>query len=208
MANVFALESLMDELAERAAEDPVAYRLSFMSEPRARRVIERAAEMANWSARGPAGTGTGLGLGFAQYKNRSAYAAVVIALDVDQEVRLRRIWAAADGGLIINPDGALNQLEGGIIQAASFTLKEQVKLGDEGVVSRDWETYPILRFSEIPEITCELIDTRDHPSLGMGECTIGPAAAAIGNAVAHALGTRIRDLPLTRERIAAALLRG
>lgn len=206
MANVFALESMMDELAERAGGDPVAYRLSIMSEPRARRVIEHAAKMANWSARGAAATGTGLGIGFAQYKNRSAYAAVVVALDVDQEVRLRRIWAAADGGLIINPDGALNQLEGGIIQAASFTLKEQVKLGDNGVTSLDWQTYPILRFSEIPEITCELIDARDHPSLGMGECTIGPTAAAIGNAVAHALGTRIRDLPLTRERIAAALL--
>jgi nicotinate dehydrogenase subunit B len=206
MANVFALESMMDELAEHAGQDPVAYRLSLMSEPRARRVIERAAEIAHWSARGPASTGTGLGLGFAQYKNRSAYAAVVVALDVDQEVRLRHIWAAADGGLIINPDGALNQLEGGIIQAASFTLKEQVKLGHEGVTSLDWKTYPILRFSEIPEITCDLIDARDHPSLGMGECTIGPTAAAIGNAVAHALGTRIRDLPLTRERIAATLL--
>jgi nicotinate dehydrogenase subunit B len=208
MANVFALESMMDELAERAGEDPVVYRLSIMSEPRARRVIKRAAEMASWSDRGPAGTGTGLGIGFAQYKNRSAYAAVVVALDVEQEVRLRYIWAAADGGLIINPDGALNQLEGGIIQAASFTLKEQVKLGHEGVTSLDWDTYPILRFSEVPEITCELIDARDHSSLGMGECTIGPTAAAIGNAVAHALGTRIRDLPLTRERVAAALVQG
>ncbi len=119
---------------------------------------------------------------------------------------MRRVWCASDAGLIINPDGARNQLEGGIIQACSFTLKEQVRLGPDGVVSVDWDGYPILRFSEVPEITCALIDAPDQPSLGMGECTIGPTAAAIGNAVAHALGTRIRDLPLTRERVARVLM--
>jgi len=120
-------------------------------------------------------------------------------------VRLRRVWCAADGGLIVSPDGARNQIEGGIVQAASFTLKEQVRLDAEGVASRDWDSYPILRFSEVPEIEVALIDRPDEPSLGVGECAIGPTAAAIGNAVAHALGTRIRDLPFTRERLAAAL---
>jgi CO/xanthine dehydrogenase Mo-binding subunit len=205
LPNVFAIECAMDELAAQAGEDPVAYRLSVLSNPRARRVIERVAEMAEWR-RGPEGTGRGLGIGFAQYKNRSAYAAVVAEVEMDQEVRLRRVWCAADAGLVINPDGARNQLEGGIIQAASFTLKEQVRFGGEGISSVDWSSYPILRFSEVPEIACELIEAGDQPSLGMGECTIGPTAGAIGNAVAHALGVRIRDMPLSRERIAGVLV--
>jgi CO/xanthine dehydrogenase Mo-binding subunit len=138
----------------------------------------------------------------------AAYAAVVVELDVDEEVKLRRVWCVADAGLVINPDGARNQLEGGIVHAASITLKEQVTLGAAGVTSLDWDSYPILRFSEVPEITTELIAAPEHPSLGMGECTFGPTAAAIGNAVAHGLGTRIRAMPLTRERIMAALLPG
>jgi nicotinate dehydrogenase subunit B len=207
LPNVFALESFIDELAERAGQDPVAYRLSLMSEPRARRVIERAAALSVWSERGPSGTGRGRGFGFARYKNRATYAAVAVELDVDEEVRLRHIWCVADAGLVINPDGARNQLEGGILHAASMTLKEQVRFGADGIASLDWSSYPILRFSEAPDITTELIEAADQPSLGMGECTLGPTAAAIGNAVAHALGTRIRDMPLTRERIMASLLR-
>jgi CO/xanthine dehydrogenase Mo-binding subunit len=117
------------------------------------------------------------------------------------------VWCAADAGLVINPDGARNQLEGGIVHAASMTLKEQVTLDGDGITSLDWAHYPILTFSEVPEIDTVLIDNPDQPTLGMGECTFGPTAAAIGNAVAHALGVRIRDMPLTRERIAAALVR-
>jgi CO/xanthine dehydrogenase Mo-binding subunit len=143
-----------------------------------------------------------------RYKNKSAFAAVVVALEVDTEVRLRRIWCSVDAGLAINPDGIRNQVEGGIIQAASMTLKEQVRLGEEGVASRSWAEYPILRFSEIPPIETVLLEAGDAPPLGVGECTMGPTAAAIGNAVAHALGARIRDMPFTRARIAAALLAG
>ncbi len=205
LANVYAVEGFVDELAERAGRDPVEFRLALMSETRARRVIEAAADLAGWS-RGAPGSGRGLGMAFARYKNRAAYAAVVAEVEVDEEVRLRRVWCAADAGLVINPDGARNQLEGGIIQAASHTLKEQVTLGPEGVTSLDWDSYPILRFSEVPEITISLFDASEHPSLGMGECSFGPTAAAIGNAVAHALGTRLRDMPLTRERIMAAIL--
>ena len=207
LPNVFAIECFMDELAERAGIDPVEYRLSVLSDPRARRVIENIAERCGWSARGPAGSGRGLGLGWAQYKNHAAYAAVAVEVEVEQEVRLRRVWCAADAGLVINPDGARNQLEGGIVQAASMVLKEQVRMEGDGVTSLDWEGYPILRFSEVPEIDTEIIHAPDLPTLGMGECTFGPTAAAIGNAVAHALGTRIRDMPFTRERIEAALLR-
>jgi CO/xanthine dehydrogenase Mo-binding subunit len=121
-------------------------------------------------------------------------------------VYLRQVWCAADAGLVINPDGAINQLEGGIIQSASWVLKEQVRIDTAGVSSLDWETYPILRFSEVPEISIELLPSHGDAPLGVGEATAGPAAAAIGNAVSHALGARIRDLPLTRERIMATLL--
>ncbi len=200
LPNVFAIECFMDELAERAGVDPVEYRLSMLSDPRGRRLIENIAQRCNWSARGPAGSGRGLGLGWARYKNRAAYAAVAVEVDVDQEVRLRRVWCAADAGLVINPDGARNQLEGGIVQAASMTLKEQVRMEGDGITSLDWESYPILRFSEVPEIDTEIIHAPDLPTLGMGECTFGPTAAAIGNAVAHALGTRIREMPFTREQ--------
>ncbi len=208
LPNVFAIECFMDELAERAGIDPLEYRLSLLSDTRARRVLENVAARCNWAARGPAGTGRGLGLGWARYKNRAAYAAVAVELEVDQEVRLRRVWCAADAGLVINPDGGRNQLDGGIIQAASMVLKEQVKLDGKGIASLDWESYPILRFSEVPAIETEIIHAPELPTLGMGECTFGPTAAAIGNAVAHALGTRMRDMPFTRERIEAALLRG
>jgi CO/xanthine dehydrogenase Mo-binding subunit len=178
-----------------------------LSDPRARRLLENLAQRCNWSVRGSAGSGRGLGLGWAKYKNKAAYAAVAVEVEVDQEVRLLRAWCTADAGLVINPDGGRNQLEGGIVQAASMTLKEQVRLEGDGVASLDWSNYPILRFSDVPEISTEIIDAPDQPTLGMGECTFGPTAAAIGNAVAHALGARIRDMPFTRERIAAVLLK-
>ena len=209
MPNVFAIECAIDELAERAGQDPVQYRLAITADPRARAVIEKAAAMAGWKAGEPGGgggAGRGRGIAFARYKNRAAYAAVVVALEVDDTIRLRQVWCAADAGLVVNPDGAINQLEGGIVQSASWVLKEQVCF-DQGVSSFDWETYPVLKFSEVPEIDIALIDARDEAPLGVGEATAGPTAAAIGNAVSHALGARIRDLPLTRERIMATLLK-
>ena len=207
LPNVFAIESMIDDLAARVGEDPVAYRLSILSEPRARRLVERVAERAGWASRGPGGAGKGLGIGFARYKNRAAYAAVVAAVTVQETVKVDRVWCVADAGLVVSPDGARNQLEGGIVQAVSWTLKEQVRLDEEGIASRDWDSYPILRFSEIPEMQVEFVEAAGNPVLGVGECTVGPTAAAIGNAVAHALGVRIHDMPLTRERVMAALLR-
>jgi CO/xanthine dehydrogenase Mo-binding subunit len=203
---VFAIECFMDELAERAGTDPVEYRLSVLSDPRARRVIENLARLCNWSSRSAPGSGRGLGLGWARYKNRAAYCGVAVEVQVEQGVRLNHVWCTTDAGLVINPDGARNQLEGGIVQAASMVLKEQVRMEGDGITSLDWESYPILRFSEVPEIDTEIIHAPDLPTLGMGECSFGPTAAAIGNAVAHALGARIRDMPFTRERIEAALL--
>ncbi len=171
-------------------------------------MVERAAHIGGWEAGLPSGTGRGRGIAFARYKNIAAYAAVVAEVEVDESVRLTQVWCAADAGLVINPDGAINQLEGGIIQAASWALKEGVRLDGSGISSRDWEGYPVLRFSEVPEITVELLGaSADLPPLGVGEAAGGPTVAAIGNAVAHALGVRLRDLPLTRERVMAALLK-
>ena len=130
MPNVFALECAIDELAARAGKDPVEYRLSITADPRARAVIEKAAAMANWQADTPGGAGEGRGFAFARYKNKAGYAAVVVDLEVDEEIRLRHVWCAADSGLVINPDGVINQLEGGIIQSASWVLKEQVRFGN------------------------------------------------------------------------------
>jgi CO/xanthine dehydrogenase Mo-binding subunit len=205
--NVFAIESFVDDLALRAGADPIVYRLSLLSDARARAVIVRTAEMAGWQAGLPAGSGRGRGIGFARYKNLAAYAAVVAEVETDEAVRVLRVWCAADAGLVVNPDGAMNQLEGGIVQAASWALKEGVRLDGNGIASRDWEGYPVLRFSEVPEIAVELIDAAaDRPPLGVGEAAGGPTVAAIGNAVAHALGMRLYDLPMTRERVMAALL--
>jgi nicotinate dehydrogenase subunit B len=204
--NVFAIESFMDELAEAAGADPIRYRLSLLTEPRARRVIETAAEMAAWSESPERVTSRGKGLGFARYKNGSAYCALVAEVSVEEEVHLHHVWCAVDAGLIINPDGATNQIEGGILQAASWTLKEQVRFEDGRIATDRWESYPILRFSEVPEIDVQLVASSEEIPLGVGEATMGPTAAAIANAVHRALGTRIRDLPLTRERILAAML--
>ena len=205
-ANVFALESFVDELAEAAGSCPVQYRLAMMSDPRARRVIEAAASMSPWSGRGPGGDGAGLGFAFSRYKNRAAYLAAVAEVEVDNEVRVRRIWCAVDAGLVINPDGAANQVEGGAIQATSWALKEQVRVDETGIVSRTWDTYPILKFSEAPDVTSRFVGSAEDPPLGVGEAALGPVTAAIGNAVAHALGTRIRDLPFSRDRVMGVLL--
>ena len=205
-ANVFAIESFMDELAEAAGEDPVTYRLSLLSDPRARRVVETAAQISGWFEQRDPGEGRARGFGFARYQNIAAFVAVVAEVEVDETVRLKHVWSAADAGLVISPDGAKNQIEGGIIQGASFVMKERVRFEDGRVAAKTWEDYPILRFSEIPEIDISLIEAPNEPTLGLGEGSVGPTGAAIGNAVARALGRRVRDLPLTRERIMATLL--
>ena len=204
--NTYAGECFIDELAELAGQDPLAFRLGMTSDPRAIAVLQRLAEMAGWSRRGPSGSGKGLGLAYCRYRGRGAYVAAAAAVSVETDVRLEHMWCVTDCGQVINPDGARNQLEGGMIMAASWALKEQVKLAGHGVASTTWADYPILRFDEIPPIDVEVIMQQGEPSTGTGEVSGGPALAAIGNAVAHALGARIRELPYTRERVAQALL--
>ena len=169
-------------------------------------MVETAARLSGWHEQRDLGEGRARGFGFARYKNIASFAAVVVEIEAEEDIRLRRIWCAADAGLVIAPDGARNQLEGGIIQGASFAMREQVQFEDGRVSTRTWEDYPILRFSDIPEIEIELIDNPNEPTLGLGEASVGPTGAAIGNALARALGKRVRDLPLTRDKIMATLL--
>jgi nicotinate dehydrogenase subunit B len=207
-ANVFALESFMDELAAAAGADPVAFRLAHMKDPRARAAIEAVAKKAEWKE-GEKGDGTrGRGIGFAKYKNLACYVAVVADVEIDHAtgaVRMTRAYAATDAGLIINPDGVINQIEGGIVQSASWTLKEQVRFDKNGITSRDWASYPILTMTEVPRVEVELINRPNERSLGVGEGSQGPTVAAIANAIAHATGKRLRDLPFTPERVKSAL---
>lgn len=207
LPNVVAIEGLMDELAALANADPLAYRLNLLEDPRACAVVERTGALAGWDNRGQGGEGRGLGLAFARYKNTAAYCAVAVDLTVEDAVTLNHIWTVGDAGLVINPSGALNQLEGGCVQGASWALKEQARFEGQGMTTLDWDSYQILRFSEVPEITAELMDLPDEPTLGLGECSVGPMAAAIANGIAHALGARIHDMPFTRDRVIAALLR-
>ncbi len=204
--NVFAAESFMDELAERAGCDPLDFRLRHLSDARARAVLEAAARMALWPQR-PAGEGRGLGLGVARYKNTGAYCAVVARVDATgAQLRVDKLWIAVDVGRVISTDGVVNQIEGGAIQTVSWVLKEQVRFDRTRLTSRSWEDYPILRFSEVPEVEVELIDRPDQPSLGAGEATHGPVAGAIGNAVYAALGVRMRSMPINAETVAQAAL--
>lgn len=202
--NVFAAESFMDELAAAAGRDPVEFRLAHLSDPRARAVVEHAARQSDWQSWASSDS-TGHGIGYARYKNSSAYCAVVAEVEAVEEVRVRRLIIAVDAGLVINPDGAANQIEGGAIQATSWTLKERVRFDRFTVTSDTWESYPILRFSEVPAVEVEFLLGADNPPLGVGECAQGPTAAALANAVADALGVRVRSLPLTPEQIVAAM---
>jgi CO/xanthine dehydrogenase Mo-binding subunit len=207
--NVFSLESFMDELALAAGADPIEFRLRHLQDARARAVIQLAAEKFGWDPTFKPQKGRGRGFAFAKYKNLAAYTAVAIELEVEREtgrIGLRRCVAADDSGEIVNPDGVRNQIEGGIVQSASWTLREAVVFDETGIRSRDWSTYPILRFADLPDtVEVHVIDQPGQPFLGTGESAQGPTAAAIANAVAQATGVRIRELPLIPQRVKAAL---
>ena len=210
--NVFAAESFMDEVAFAVGQDPLAMRLAYLHDPHARAVLQQAAAALNWAQRDATKNASssvdgewGQGLAFARYKNTGAYCAVVAEVVVAERVHLKRLWVVADIGHVVDADGAINQLEGGAIQAASWTLLEAAKFDRQRLLSVDWEHYPILRFEDVPEVSVSLMDTGEHASLGAGEASLGPCAAAIGNAVFHALGVRVRDMPMTPEHIVKAI---
>jgi nicotinate dehydrogenase subunit B len=206
--NVFAIESFMDELARSAGVDPVAFRLRHMDDARARDVINLAAARFGWDRYRPQPR-RGRGFAFARYKNLGAFAAIALEVEVARDtglVRITRAVAAVDSGEVVNLDGIRNQIEGGIVQSASWTLCEEVHFDTKRTVSRDWGAYPILRFPQVPEIVdVHVIDRPGEPFLGTGEASQGPAAAAIANALADATGARFRDLPFSRARVRAGV---
>jgi nicotinate dehydrogenase subunit B len=141
----------------------------------------------------------------ARYKGAAGYCAAVAEVAADTDIRVRRLWLAVDVGRVINPDGVINQVEGGAVQSASWTLREQVRFDRYTITSAGWDSYPILRFTDVPEVTVHVMDAPGETEVGAGEVSMGPVAGAIGNAVADAVGVRVRDLPLTREHVTRAI---
>jgi len=214
-ANVFACESFMDEIADDQGLDPVALRLGKLEDPRARAVVQTLADQVNWLERRQTLShkeGWGLGIAYARYKSKGAYCAVVAEVEVTHQVNVRRLWVVADIGEVIHADGAISQLEGGAIQSTSWALKEQAHWDSNNITSTQWDAYPILRFSEVPQVQVHLMQGHSqnsgslNPPLGAGEATQGPTTAAIANAVFHAVGVRVRHLPLTPDNLAKAAL--
>lgn len=207
VANVFAVECFMDELAAAARVDAVQFRLNHLDDMRAQAVLKAAAEGIDWRAIARA-DGYGQGIAFARYKNAQTYAAVAVELEVDDAatVHLKRAFIAADGGEVIDPDGFKAQLEGGFMQAASWALYEQVTYDRDGVTSRDWDSYPILRFDNVPDVEVRLLDRPGIKSLGAGEAACGPSVAAIANAIYDATTLRVRRMPFNAQTIQAAAM--
>ena len=216
LQNTFAHECFLDEAAARAGADPVAYRLRHLRDPRLREVVSAAAKASGWMARpSPApgiprsGVARGRGIACVLYEGDNGYCAMVAEADVDRTtgaVRVTRLVIAHDCGPISNPDGLRNQLEGGALQGMSRALLEEVTWDDRMVTSVDWRTYRSLPLGfDVPAIECVLIDRPDGEAMGAGETTITLSAAAIGNAIFDATGTRIREVPFTPERVRRAM---
>ena len=215
MQNTYANESFMDELAAASKQDPLLFRLKHLSGERAVAVLNRVAKLSGWESRPSpapqAGTGRllkGRGVAYVRYEGNRTYVALTAEVEVERatgKVHVTRICVSHDCGLVINPDGLRNQIEGGVIQSASWTLREQVHFDRNGILSQDWSNYPILTMLDVPRVETVLIDRPNERALGAGEAAQGPTAAAIANAFAAATGRRIRELPLTPERVKAAL---
>ena len=206
-ANIFAIESFIDELATEICVDPVELRLNYLGDQRAKACIEAVVEeIGDIDATQP---NHGWGIGFAQYKNSKAYTAVAVEVMVNEaaEIKLLKAIIAADAGQIIDPKGVTAQLEGGFIQAASWTIYEEVMYDNKNIRSIDWESYPIIGFDNIPDFKTILINMPDEPFLGVGEAVCGPAAGAIGNAVFKATGLRMRQLPMTPSNLRSLALK-
>jgi CO/xanthine dehydrogenase Mo-binding subunit len=202
--NVYAIEQVIDDLALAVGADPLDYRLRLIRDPRAAEVVRLVAERSSWGTP-PEGEAAGRGLGFARYKNAGAYCAVVADVDAESEVKVTRLTIAVDVGTAVNPAGVVNQIEGGALQAISWTVKEQVRFDRGRVTSTTWEDYPILTFSEVPPVDVVLVAPPGAAPLGAGEASVGPTAAAIGNAVHAALGVRVTRLPLVPANVVVAM---
>jgi CO/xanthine dehydrogenase Mo-binding subunit len=214
VANCFAVESFVDELAARAKVDPLQFRLRDLGNPRGRELIERLARLMQWAPRAspkPAAAGTiasGRGMAYVHYKHNETFVALGMEVDVDRSsgaVHVRRVACVHDCGLMINPDAVRAQVEGNILQTLSRTLHEETTFDSAAVTSVDWASYPLLRFPELPRLDIELVQRLDQPPLGAGEAASSPVPAALANAVFDAIGLRLRSVPFTRERLKALL---
>ncbi len=205
-ANVFAIESFVDELARQNGDDPLAFRQRHLDDPRALAVLDAVVQRSTWwGQRDQEPEGIGHGLAWARYKNMGAWCAVIARVQVDERVRVLNLDLAVDVGMVVDLDGVINQIEGGAVQSTSWTTKEQVTFDRQAITSNEWLTYPVLRFSEVPEVRVHVIDRPEEPPLGAGEAAQGPVAAALGNAVFDALGVRVRELPLTPDTLLRAV---
>jgi nicotinate dehydrogenase subunit B len=214
VANSFAVESFVDELAAKAALDPLQFRLRDLADPRGREVIERLARMMQWQPRpspnrdGNARIAKGRGMAYVHYKHNETFVAMGMEVEVDRsngDIRVKRVACAHDCGLMINPDNVRAQVEGNILQTLSRALHEETTFDRSRVTSVDWKSYPLLRFPEVPRLDIELVQRTDQPPLGAGEAAASPVAAALGNAVFDATGVRLRTVPFTRERVRTLL---
>jgi len=207
--NIFAIETFMDELADAAKADPVEFRLAHLEDQRAKDVITKAAQEFGWKKGVQLPRGQAHAFAFARYKNLAAYCAVAMEIAVEHEtgyVKIGKVIAAVDSGQVVNPDGISNQIEGAIVQSTTWTLYETVTFDQNTITSRDWSSYPMIRFPLLPEsVAVHIIDRPGQPFLGTGECGQAPTAAALGNGIARATGVRIRDLPLRPEKIKQAI---
>lgn len=222
LPNVFAHESFMDELASQHGQDPVAFRLRFMEEPRAIALVNAVAARAKWEARPSpikhAGARPRLlrGRGFSQHQYihgkfpgvGAAWCAWAVDVEVDTQtgaVRVLRVVVGQDCGMMVNPAGVKHQVHGNVLQVTSRTLMEKVTFDADGVSSLEWGAYPILRFTDMPDIDVVLMPANGNPPLGAGESASVPGPAAIANAIFDATGIRLREAPFTPERVKAAL---
>lgn len=203
--NVFAIESLVDEIAHARSEDPLALRLRNVTDPRLRAVLETAAERSGWKDR-PRGDGRGYGLACTLYAHGTYIAQVAeVTVAPNGRVRLGRFWCTIDPGRVIDENGVRNQCEGAIVQSASWTLLEELKQRDGRVATTGWDTYPIATFRDVPaEIDVHVMGVGSEPPTGVGEPPGVPVAAAIANAIFAACGARVRELPITADRVRAA----
>ena len=204
--NVFAIESFLNELAEVAKIDPITFRLNHLEDIRAKEVL---LDLQKQLSNTPLGINNTRGIAFARYKNSAAYCAVGVEINVtdDVEIKLINSWISIDAGEVVYEEGVTSQIEGGFIQAASWTLYEDVQYDTKSILSTDWDNYKIIGFDNIPKININIIDKKGFPFLGVGEVVAGPVSAAIANALYECLGVRTRHLPLTKDKIKNELLK-
>ena len=213
MQNTFANEAFFDEMAAAAGADPLHWRLKYLKEPRARAVLEDVARISKWQSRPSplaqrsAEVARGRGVAFVKYDNERTFVALVAEVEVNRRsgrVRVLNVWCSHDCGQLINPDGARNQIEGGIVQTISRTLLEELQFDRTHITSLDWVSYPILRFPEVPRIQISLINRPEQTAWGAGEMAPTVVPAAISNAVFDATGVRLRSVPFLPKKVLAA----